>query len=1760
MKKHNKDAILDQEAKMHENADRSSIIVEKMINNRYLDPSQALSSSEKLKHKELLDKMLDCIRHPNVSSFQTLFDITSNLPGWTRDLGELGNITNYLVIEHGNRVKRCEAGTNAKLNKEKEILRDIFHSLSGTKIDLNKKSPIGKTNLEIAIDNNDHEMIQRLILYSKLACLLDNEINWNKAIQENVNNSALNILRYTENVDRQEMSEEAQLTFKFKRADELMKTLILTCFLKDISAKVNNKEHIDLDDTQYNMNMFRMISAYIEYRAVTMFIEAKKKTQSVNNISNLTEEDKKTIHDLAYETLQTVFREACSDIMDGTLYEPTHGLFDIIVNILKMKLLNRESIDILFEILNRRKLHITINVSRMFETLLVIDFETPNSFGETSLMHALKKGDKQRALLLIKEDVKRKEVNSKLGNTQTALQYTYDYNSFGVNGNSILHYAVHFDQTPGLQDDSETKNKNNKKNKNSSGEINIIQELLNDKSINLNATNIDGLTPLMLAIEVDNDNAALLLLDYTDTVTLTTLTNQDNETVIDIAKRKKNIKLVSFIEETINHPQKRLSQAILDNNSERLERYLNMNLSWVACFADQLALPLAKTQKTDFYQLAFATIVKQMSTGNHQNELKQLVSTKQFLANEAHRFDELLNILLNKKYSQATQNLLTVTPDDWQDAFLMAFIEFERFYQQNPGQKIKTGKYSNILKMAIKNNDFEIVKLLIEAGADVNQVDQLGINAIGCAARNPDSRYLELLLNHSKKVDKNYGMNGKIKNMIYTPIYHAVVSKNLTNLIMLFEYGFQLTIKDHEDVLMTACIKNKNYPALIFFLKNAIKIFTKSDLTETLQIAIENDQYDLFHELIKCNKLSPDNIFTFLSKKLETIAANQSSISKFIQSLYASETYRARSNLWVKLYYQSIKYKDADSIQLLEAGYYPKTNTNSNKNAQRVDSNILDLTDDHGESAIFKAFSAGDKSSIISLLDKAAELKVNSTLQSPFQIALNNKHLWVMLSIVQDYSVILKKQDSESHTFLHVLSQFLKTEDIEKIFPIIFKDKFENPIYQDALLIKNKDGKDVMSLLAEKCEKVHKLLLEKCHLQKRYQATQVLEEKVEVAEQNEPLKNEPMQISKIKPSKSKSHISRKIIDEWKEILEKAQPDQYGCYHIPLASWRKYVREDEQKFHPKFPILQSIYDCALVRCKAQVLTHKEETGIFTSSTLAPYIALLAYGSKAVECALNDLVDAKSSDVDLMAVGIDENSFICALEEYRRSLSLDYQHAYDRFVQNSEKLNNINKLIRESGINSSFSMLFDSKIRVLKINDLDKINQINSDEIKNVLINVLNNVKTIKIPMLSDFYNKDKLILVDNELNNILQITVSNEKSLRDLLVRDNRQNQSLLVDKSDKEHVEKVFNSINSFKTIMVIIKRDITNLIEYNDISSALTKQIAADHAICQAQAENIQSHPDYIYIHNKNDNKNKNEEKGNNNNNKDKNVSLRISFNQNESQTPIQEIDLLLDKNFNGDALKYRGDMPISNILINYKHQTIIGNKNSFIDLCNQKISCNHPPYLAPKDVFNNNFTCKLRCLRYIYKLKDSPFELDQLTESELTSCETSFAHTKTGQNIFGHFTLFNQMDKLLDLCGSEIAYGLLNDYNLLQQIILPKDRIAAITEVYFSNEPIVQKDAKLNIIFTKLKECQYSKEQWISNPEVDKAIMMFLTLKPKKKDTAGAKAIKQLQQRLFNFLLLTGVDAAKYLSGANRVASNKNDNQLACETTRKSGQNYRM
>ena len=164
-------------------------------------------------------------------------------------------------------------------------------------------------------------------------------------------------------------------------------------------------------------------------------------------------------------------------------------------------------------------------------------------------------------------------------------------------------------------------------------------------------------------------------------------------------------------------------------------------------------------------------------------------------------------------------------------------IDIVQFFIKHCPQKIFNDGES--LFIALQNKNYDIAKLLIEKGANVNP--QTSPLPIGLAAQEGNNEIVELLIEKGAKINEIAAH--------LTPMTIAVANKQFETLKLLYDSGADINLSSEcTDTPLTAAVKQNNFQYVKYLVEHGADV-TVPNLTDStpLSIALQNS----FHEIYK---------------------------------------------------------------------------------------------------------------------------------------------------------------------------------------------------------------------------------------------------------------------------------------------------------------------------------------------------------------------------------------------------------------------------------------------------------------------------------------------------------------------------------------------------------------------------------------------------------------------------------------------------------------------------------------------------------------------------------------------------------------------------------------------------------------------------------------------------------------------------------------------------------------------------------------------
>lgn len=570
-----------------------------------------------------------------------------------------------------------------------------------------------------------------------------------------------------------------------------------------------------------------------------------------------------------------------------------------------------------------------------------------------------------------------------------------------------------------------------------------------------------------------------------------------------------------------------------------------------------------------------------------------------------------------------------------------------------------------------------------------------------------------------------------------------------------------------------------------------------------------------------------------------------------------------------------------------------------------------------------------------------------------------------------------------------------------------------------------------------------------------------------------------------------------------KIFEYAASSQETICCIPWREWG-IVKEDE--FHEKLPFLKAIYQRLIEqkRSESKVLNVCGLEGLedlvdhdnnnqsnksveITMQDTPKKEGIHILGSTSLETLLLESVDLRSSDLDGACV----NKIKVSALEFKEALNF-YKQVFQAHIRNLE--NQLHQL--------------DAQLQKIQ----QQI-QLGLSFLEN--LNTTNMAQTQAHESLSALL--DAKIASNQTKTTEAQILLQNLHQQRDQLdsaLQDPRLKTATGIQYQDQLRVVK--NQIGAQRAVLNILDTHQKNLALAASIPQLQTSydQLMGTYQTQVAKIKRCRA----VYTANNM----KLRKKG-----QDDKASLTIKF---PSLTAI-DLVFIAEHDFENN-LKSR-DYTISGITLcgNY---IFAANKEALLDFCRGKIKCIGNPF----DNFSYDFVRKIRGLRLFVKLRAAKFTFDEETLKQLKNDETSFLNNrKRGNSVDNLFKLHEQLQKLIQLCGTKDSVDYLIEYNLMTQIqVEAKDlpEIFTFIPCETRNPEIKQlMNNHINPILESLKASHYDIKQWLADEMHEQQLKNWLAyeIDHDLSDERFAE-YREASEQLAAALLIAQVDLKLYLS----------------------------
>jgi ankyrin repeat protein len=318
-------------------------------------------------------------------------------------------------------------------------------------------------------------------------------------------------------------------------------------------------------------------------------------------------------------------------------------------------------------------------------------------------------------------------------------------------------------------------------------------KLLIKHGANINQADDDGYTPILIA--TDNNNLEMLKLLLEHGANGVNQANNDGDTPILIATDKNNPEIVKLL---IEHGANSVNQA--------------------------------SDEGDHIMQLEEGPLL--------ENKLKDEVPTNEF--------DELESQPVEHDNSSANKGFFASISDLWHN--LMNILEILKLVIKGTTAIINQANDKGVTPIlwATCKDDLEMVKTLIEHGADIHKADNEGVTPILCAAYNNNLEMVKTLIEHRADIHK-------ADDEGVTPILCAAYKGNLEIVQLLIEHGADINQADDEGITPILCAAyNNNIKMVQLLIEHGADINQADDEGDTpILIATDKNNPEIVKLLLE---------------------------------------------------------------------------------------------------------------------------------------------------------------------------------------------------------------------------------------------------------------------------------------------------------------------------------------------------------------------------------------------------------------------------------------------------------------------------------------------------------------------------------------------------------------------------------------------------------------------------------------------------------------------------------------------------------------------------------------------------------------------------------------------------------------------------------------------------------------------------------------------------------------------------------------------
>ncbi len=351
------------------------------------------------------------------------------------------------------------------------------------------------------------------------------------------------------------------------------------------------------------------------------------------------------------------------------------------------------------------------------------------------------------------------------------------------------------------------------------GEINKVKRLLSTKKLGVNIPNEDGNTSLMIAVLKNNIPMAEELLRMKSGINIR---NNYGQTSITLAIDKSNLKML---------------QTLLNNSY-----YLNIDIDQLNNNGDTPLMLALKTNNIDFIKAILAEVPDLSIMNNKKKTVQDLANSiknkkiksnvlklleaakKQFNFYKAIKKNNIEEV--KKLISDISLNITTIERNPLIAATKKENLEMVKLLVNNDAkvnQKLKLG--ITPLLLGVLQGNLAIVNFLLNKGADPNILGQIGFTPLFFAAYNDNLQMINLLVKSGANINQpvSFYFDTEMPNDM-TPLMTEAYNNKTDFVRVLLELGANPLLKNPEGQTALDIAVQKGYQVIIDLLKEAIRI------------------------------------------------------------------------------------------------------------------------------------------------------------------------------------------------------------------------------------------------------------------------------------------------------------------------------------------------------------------------------------------------------------------------------------------------------------------------------------------------------------------------------------------------------------------------------------------------------------------------------------------------------------------------------------------------------------------------------------------------------------------------------------------------------------------------------------------------------------------------------------------------------------------------------------------------------------------------